>query len=131
MDMTITFPAGKRVDASFRDFTVKTDQPEKADGDNSAPTPFELFLASMGTCVGIFVLSFCRQRKIPTDGITIQQKNEANPKTHMIENVEFEIKLPEDFPERYTDAVIRAAEQCAVKRHLADPPSFTINTATG
>ena len=124
MEMLIDFPGGSRVDAHFGNFTVSTDQPPAA----SAPTPFALFLASLGTCAGIYVLGFCSQRGLPTDGIRILQRSHANPLTGMVEKVELEIQVPPDFPEKYRDSLIRAAELCAVKKHLENPPKFEIST---
>lgn len=71
MEMIIDFPGGAKVDAHFGSYTVKTDQPPAGGGEGSAPAPFEIFLASIGTCAGIYVLGFCRQRGLPTDGIRI------------------------------------------------------------
>ena len=62
MEIIIDFPGGAKVDAHFSGFTVKTDQSPKGGGEGSAPSPFSLFLASIGTCAGIYVLGFCRQR---------------------------------------------------------------------
>jgi putative redox protein len=124
MEMLIDFPGGSRVDAHFGPFTVQTDQPPVA----SAPTPFALFLSSIGTCAGIYVLGFCRQRNLPTDGIRIIQRSHANPLTGMIENVDLEIQVPPAFPEKYRDSLIRSAELCAVKKHLENPPRFDITT---
>lgn len=131
MEMTVTFPGGKRVDASFRGMTVKTDQPVSAGGDGSAPAPFEVFLASIATCAGIYVLGFCQQRGIPTDEIRLVQTLEVNPATYMVETVNLDIRLPADFPEQYRDAVIRSAQMCAVKKHLEHPPQFSIKTTLG
>lgn len=128
-EFIIDFPGGARVDAHFGPYTVKTDQPPVAGGQGSAPAPFSLFLASIGTCAGIYVLGFCRQRGLPTDGIRLVQRMESDPRTHMISNVSLEIQLPPEFPEKYKEAVIRSAEQCAVKRHLENPPHFTVTTA--
>jgi putative redox protein len=131
MEMEISFPGGKRVDASSNGFLIKTDQPAQGGGDGSAPTPFSLFLASIGTCAGIYVLGFCQQRGIPTDGIRIRQSTEYDPMTRMIARVNLDIDLPEDFPERYAPALIRSAELCAVKKHLERPPEFAIQTHIG
>src|SRR4030067_3010413 len=79
MDMIIDFPGGARVDAHFGPFTVATDQPPQGGGEGSAPTPFEVFLSSIGTCVGIFIVGFCRQRGLSTEGIRIIQRNHASP----------------------------------------------------
>ena len=51
-EMEISFPGGQKVDAQYRGLTIKTDQPVEDGGDESAPTPFSLFLASLGTCAG-------------------------------------------------------------------------------
>lgn len=127
MEMTIDFPGGKRVDAHFDSFTVKTDQPVQSGGGNAAPSPFLYFLASIGTCAGIYVLGFCQQRGIPTDGIRIVQRMEVDRATGMTTKVYLDIQLPANFPEKYKDAVIRSADQCAVKKHLAHPPAFEIS----
>jgi ribosomal protein S12 methylthiotransferase accessory factor len=125
MEMIIDFPGGSRVDAHFGSFTVATDQPPVA----SAPSPFEVFLASIGTCAGIYVLGFCQQRNLPTDGIHIVERIDRNRATGMVEFIKLEIQVPPEFPEKYRDALIRSAEQCAVKKHLENPPRFEITTA--
>lgn len=130
MEMLIDFPGGARVDAHFGPYTVQTDQPPMGGGEGSAPTPFAVFLASIGTCAGIYVLGFCKQRGLPTDGIRIIQRMHSNPMNGMVGKVELEIQVPESFPERYTEAMVRAAELCAVKKHFENPPQFEIHTQT-
>jgi len=130
MEMLIDFPGGARVDAHFNQFTVKTDQPPQGGGQGSAPTPFATFLASLGTCAGIYVLGFCRQRGIPTDGIRLLQRMESDPQTGLISRVSLDIQLPPAFPEKYREAVIRSAEQCAVKKHFEHPPVIDVSTST-
>jgi ribosomal protein S12 methylthiotransferase accessory factor len=125
MEMLIDFPGNSRVDAHFGGFTVATDQPPAA----SAPSPFELFLASIGTCAGIYVLGFCRQRRLPTTGIRIVERVHHSPHAGMVEKIDLEIQVPPDFPEKYRDSLIRSADLCAVKKHLEKPPSFEISTA--
>ena len=128
MEMIIDFPGGARVDAHFGPYTVKTDQPPMGGGEGSAPTPFAVFLSSLGTCAGIYVLGFCRQRGLSTDGIRIIQRMYSNPMTGMVGKFELEIQVPSDFPEKYRPALIRAADQCAVKKHFENPPAFEITT---
>lgn len=130
MNMIIDFPGGARVDAHFGPYTIPTDQPPQGGGQGSAPTPFATFLASFGTCAGIYILGFCRQRGISPEGIRIVQSHDANSFTGLISNVHLDIQLPPDFPEKYRAAVIRAANQCAVKKHLENPPTFNVKTST-
>ncbi len=128
MDMVIDFPGGARVDAHFGPFTVQTDQPPQAGGEGSAPTPFALFQASLGTCAGIYVLNFCRQRELPTEGIRLVQRTIPDPATGMVGRVELEILVPPTFPEKYHDALVRTASQCTVKKHIEHPPAFSVKT---
>ncbi len=124
--MKIRFPGGQRVDAFYRGFTIRTDQPEAEGGENSAPSPFDLFLSSIGTCAGFYVLNFCRERNIPYQDIELILSAERNQVKGLIGKITIELKLPADFPKQYREAVVRVANLCTVKKHLADPPEFHI-----
>lgn len=123
MEMTIDFPGGDRVDAHIDSITIPTDQIYPYE-EGSIPAPFDLFLASIGTCAGIYVLRFCRERDIPTDNVRIVQRMEINESAGMTTRIDLEIQVPPDFPEKYYKALIRSANLCAVKKHLETPPEF-------
>src|SRR5689334_21566360 len=118
MQMLTRFPGGARVDTEFGPYVVRTDQPPKAGGEGTAPTPFAMFLASIGACAGSHVLAFCRKRELPTDAIQILQTMETDPATGMVTEIQLHIQVPVEFPEKYRAALVRAAEQCTVRRHL-------------
>jgi ribosomal protein S12 methylthiotransferase accessory factor len=126
--MEITFPGGVKVNAQLKDFEIATDQPERNGGDNTAPSPFDFFLASLGTCAGFFALRFCQQRELPTDGMKMSLSSQHNKETKKLEKVEITMQLPKDFPEKYRGAIIRATDQCAVKKALLDPPEIELIT---
>jgi len=127
MEMIIDFPGGQRVDAHFGGFTIPTDQPPQS----SAPTPFATFLSSIGTCAGIYVLGFCQQRGVSPEGIKIVQRIMKNMETGLVDTIDLEIQLPASFPEKYKEAVIRAADLCAVKKHLEQPPKINVTAKIG
>lgn len=127
MDMEIYFPGGKKVDANYKGFTIKTDQPKHEGGEGTAPEPFSLFLTSIGTCTGIYVLSFCQKRNISTDGLKMILRTEKNKNSHMIKKIVIEIQIPKDFPYHYKNAIIKTASLCAVTKHLEKPPSIDIS----
>jgi ribosomal protein S12 methylthiotransferase accessory factor len=126
MDIEVTFPGGKKVDASFGGHVVKTDQALSHGGGGTAPEPFELFLASLATCAGIYVLGFCQAREISTEGIKLVQHHRFDDASHRLERVELEIVLPASFPEKYRSSVARAAEGCKVKKALTSPPEVVV-----
>ncbi len=126
MEMQVTFPGGKRVDATYGGFTVRTDQPVEGGGDASAPAPFDLFLASLATCAGIYALGFCQARGLSTEGLRLIQRYDADPTTGLPTRIQLELHLPVGFPERYRPAILRAAEGCKVKKAIGAPPIFEI-----
>lgn len=130
MEMQIYLGENQRVEAHYKGFVIQTDQPAVAGGDNSAPGPFDLFLVSIGTCAGYYVKAFCQQRGLPADGISLVQKMHRNPESRMISAIEIEILLPDGFPEKYKESLIKAANACAVKKHIAMAPEFIVNTKT-
>ena len=125
-EMVVTFPGNLKVSAQIGDKTIATDQPEKSGGDNSAPSPFTLFTASLATCAGYFALKFCRSRNIATEGMLITMKYEWDKELKKYPQIDLEVKLPEGFPEKYNDAIIRAIDQCVVKKHIMEPPDITV-----
>ncbi len=127
-ELTITFPGGKRVDAEYGGMTIATDQPKENGGDDSAPAPYSLFLASIGTCAGIYVLAFCQRRDLDTRGIKLTQRMEFDPTTHALSKVTLDIHVPASFPEKYRDALVRAADGCAVKKAIQAQPVFDVKT---
>jgi len=124
--MDIRFPGGLRVDALHEGFWVRTDQPIGAGGAGAAPSPFDPFLASIGTCAGFYALRFCQQRNLDTEGLGLTLSLERGPEGKHIARIRIEIALPANFPEKYRDALLRAVDQCAVKRHILEPPVFEI-----
>ena len=129
MDIHVSFPGGKRVDALVDGHVIRTDQPLSAGGEGSAPAPFDLFLASLGTCAGIYVLGFCQARGLPTSDISLIEHVTKDPVTGLPSHVDIELVLPPAIPERYHAALIRVAEQCKVKKVLAAPPVVAVTVA--
>ncbi len=127
-EIVVTLPSGRRVDATVGEHVVRTDQPRDNGGEDTAPSPFQLFLAAIGTCAGIYVVGFCQKRELPTEGIRIRQRNHFDPETGVLARVELDIEVPPTFPEKYRDALVRVADQCAVKKAVQAQPVFQVRT---
>lgn len=124
----VTFPGGKRVDAHLGDYVIRTDQPVEGGGEGSAPGPFDLFLASLATCAGIYVLGFCQARGMSTEGLGLRQHVDLDPATKLPTRVHIELLLPPSFPERYRKAIEHAAAGCKVKKTLAAAPIVEVSS---
>lgn len=128
LEIEIAFPGNKRVDAKCKSFTIQTDQTVKNGGDETAPEPYDLFLSSIGTCAGYYVLAFCKKRDIPYDEITLVQRHEFSDPGHILTGISLQIRVPAGFPEKYRKALVQAAGSCGVKKAITNGPEFTIET---
>jgi ribosomal protein S12 methylthiotransferase accessory factor len=126
MEIHVTFPGGKQVDAMVGNFIIRTDQPLSDGGGGASPSPFDLFLVSLATCAGYYVQAFCQARKIPTDRLHVIQRAEKDPKSGALRSIAIEVHVPPDFPPEYRDSIVRAAAACKVKKTIENPPSFQI-----
>lgn len=124
--MTVSFPGGVAVDATYKGHTVHTDQPVKAGGGDTAMAPFDLFLASIATCMGLYALRFCQERDLPTEGLGLTLDPVRDEEKKMIVTVRVQLALPPGFPEKYRGAIERAVDLCAVKKHIHEPPKFEL-----
>jgi ribosomal protein S12 methylthiotransferase accessory factor len=127
--MKVTFPGGAAVDAHCKGHTIHTDQPEKNGGDDTGPQPFDLFLASIATCAGFYALRFCEKRGYPAEELAVTLEPVRDPESSRVATIRIEVHLPQGFPEKYHAAVLRAIDQCAVKRHIINPPDFDVQIA--
>jgi putative redox protein len=125
MEIKVTFDGNKKVNAELGKHIVHTDQPVNGGGEDAYPSPFELFLASMATCAGIYVKGYCDNRGIPADGITLTQKHEFDDKG-LATKIEIIVNLPKDFPEKSIESVVHVANLCKVKKQMMSVPEMTV-----
>ncbi len=124
MQMKISFPGGSRVDATVGTFRIATDQPVDSGGDGTAPAPFDYFLASLGTCAGLYLLRFLERRHLPTEDLSLVMETTRDPQSGRIAEVHLSVGLPPEFPRKYERAIVNAVNLCSVKKHLENPPTF-------
>jgi ribosomal protein S12 methylthiotransferase accessory factor len=126
VELSVSFPSKKKVDVTVGRFVIHTDQSVAHGGDGSAPEPFDLFLASIGACAGVYVLGFCQSRQIPTEQIRIEERPIFDRGT--LVSVELEIVVPPTFPAKYLQALQVATSSCAVKRAFEAHPEIKLRT---
>lgn len=126
MEIRVALRGQKKISGHFDGFEVMTDQPLKSGGEGSAPSPFDLFLASIATCAGFFVQSYCQTRQLPTDGIEIIQNLTRDEQTRMVTQISLQVIVPASFPTEHHEGIIAAINACSVKKHLLHPPAFAV-----
>jgi putative redox protein len=125
VNIAVSFPGGVAVEAGLNGHRVRTDQPRPV-GEDSAPAPFDLFLASIATCMGFYALRFCQERAIATEGLGLALETVRDAEKKRLSTIKVALTLPRGFPEKYGGAIQRAVDQCAVKKHMVEPPAFEL-----
>jgi putative redox protein len=125
-NVTVAFPGGVAVEATYKGHTIRTDQPLDSGGADSAMSPFDLFFASIATCMGFYALRFCQQRDLSTEGLGVTLEPVRDDAAKRVTHVRVVLQLPDGFPEKYRSAIERAVDQCAVKKHVLDAPLFEL-----
>ena len=128
MNIAVSFPGGVAVEADVKGHRVRTDQP-RPHGEDSAPAPFDLFLASIATCMGFYALRFCQERGIATEGLGLSLETVRDEAKKRLATIKVALTLPPGFPEKYMGAIQRAVDQCAVKKHMVEPPAFELTVS--
>ena len=128
--VTVSFPGGAMVDATYKGHTIRTDQPSGSGGEDSAMSPFDLFFASIASCMGFYALRFCQQRSLSSEGLRLTLVPVREEESKHVSLVRVELALPAGFPEKYRSAIERAVDQCAVKKHILEPPRFELSVTS-
>ncbi len=126
MEIKVSLEEKKKVNAHFKNFVISSDQPIEGGGDNSAPSPFDLFFASTALCAGFFMKEYCVRRNISTDGIVIVQENSAQGDDYYKQEIVVKVKFPESISDKDRVGILRAAEGCTVKKVINNIPVFKI-----
>ena len=125
MEVEVSFPSATRIQARSKDLTVEIGPPPDRGGDPSAYGPFDLLLCSLATCTGFQVLDFLRQRGLDTSGAGVRVEAQRGEESHLLESISITIEVSEGFPEKYNDAIVRAAGLCFIKQQLGHQPTVT------
>ena len=129
--IVVSWEGGARFTADIRGHRVTVDQPEKGGGEDRAPMPVELLPASLGTCVALYVHRFLAIRGLDSTGLTVEVTATGAPNPNRIGKFGIDVKIPGGLPEKYRDAVRRAAEGCTVHHTLTHAPEIVVEVREG
>ena len=105
---------------------VMTDQPEKEDGTDQAMTPAELFIASLGTCIGVFAVRFCKRHNLPTEGMKVLMDWTVVKDPVRVGSIKAELHYPHNIPETERKGLLRMAEACFVHETILHKPDIVV-----
>jgi putative redox protein len=124
----VRFAAGESYEFAVREHRMLVDQPPEAGGDDAAPTPTELFVASLATCVAFYAGRYLTRHGLDRDGLGVSVTYRmAADRPARVADIRLSLRLPHGFPEERTQALLAVASHCTVHNTLASPPTVTVD----
>jgi putative redox protein len=120
---------GRKIAIAMRDHVVVTDQPERAGGTDTAPTPLELLGAALAGCVALYVQKFCEAEGLSWEGVKVEAKPFWRENPGRVGRYDVTVHLPEGFPHSHRAAVEQAASDCPVHHTLRQMPEIVIGVS--
>ncbi len=130
MKMEVNLEQGFLFKAQCSGHEVAADQPEKEGGTNKAMTPSELFVASLGTCIGVYAVRFCKRHNLPTEGMKVFLDWTVVKDPWRIGSIKAELHYPHDIPDPEKKGLLRMAEACFVHETILHKPEVVIDLKT-
>jgi putative redox protein len=121
---------GDRFRIAIRQHDIRVDQPVEDGGEDTAPTPTELFAASLASCVAFYAHRFLDRHDIPADGLTVTADFAMADKPARVGEVGITINVPEAVPRERRPALLAVASHCTVHNTLEQPPKVTVALAS-
>ena len=124
--MQVRWQADDRFDVQVRDHTITVDQPLELGGADLGPTPTELFVAGLASCVAFYARRYLRRHHIDQDGLEVATSYAMGAKPSRVASVHMEIHLPADLTSRRRAGLLAQAGHCTVHHSITQPPDITI-----
>lgn len=103
------------------------DEPTAVGGTDTGPNPYDLLLASLGSCTTMTVALYARRKQWPLDGVTVRLRHakihaadctECETRVGMIDRIELDIELAGPLTDAQRSRLLEIAGKCPVHRTL-------------
>lgn len=120
---------GDRFGIQIREHTLTVDQPEDAGGEDTAPTPTELFVASLAACVAFYARRYLHRHNLDTTGLSVETSFALAQKPARVDRIDVTVKLAADLPPARRDALLAVVNHCTVHNSITTSPEISITLA--
>jgi len=130
-DLVVRHLDGDRFAIDVRGHTLLVDQPTDAGGSDTAPTPTELFVAGLASCVAFYARRYLARHHIDPDGLNVSASYEIGGRPTRVHGIKIVITPPVGLPAERRDAFLAVASHCTVHNTLTEPADVEIAFAAG
>jgi putative redox protein len=126
--MQVRHEAGDRFRIAIRGHEVVVDQPMYDGGGDAGPTPTELFVAALASCVAYYAERFLVRHDVDPAGLAVRCDWEmAGDRPARVGSIAVQVTPPYDLPAKLLDRLQAVVEGCTVHNSLVRPPSVSID----
>lgn len=129
MELTVAYRDKKSFEAICRGHQWKMDTPEKYGGEDQAPTPTEVFISSLGACIGMYIVGYCKNTDMDISDLTIKLDWKIGDSSKRVEKMDIEINLPKVDITGKKKTILKVAKKCLIHNTLLNPPEINIDFA--
>ncbi|WGZ80800.1 OsmC family protein [Arthrobacter sp. EM1] len=117
---------GDRFDINIRGHIIRTDQPVGNGGEDTGPTPTELFIASLAGCVAFYARRYLQRHDLPTEGLAVEADFEMGSRPARVARINVHLTIPDGVPAERREALLAVASHCTVHNSLTSVPEISV-----
>lgn len=125
----VDYEAGDRFRIAIRQHTITVDQPAADGGEDTAPTPTELFIASLASCVAFYARRFATRHDIPTDGLAVTAEFSMASHPARVGEITLQLHVPAELSAEQQASLLAVTSHCTVHSTLTHAPEVRIELA--
>lgn len=107
--------------------SVTIDVPEGMGGSDRGPMPPQLFVASLGSCIGAFVAQYCENNGIDDTDMSVELTFDKAADPTRLVNLKATVKLPHGDCQKRVKAIERVAQHCPVHSTISTMKGLEID----
>jgi putative redox protein len=117
---------GDQFAIDIRGHTLLVDQPVPDGGTDQAPTPTELFIAGLASCVAFYARRYLARHELSTEGLAVSARFEIGSRPTRVTSITVDITPPTALPPERREAFLAVASHCTAHNSLMQPPAVDI-----
>ncbi|WP_226776148.1 OsmC family protein, partial [Arthrobacter sp. ES1] len=95
-------------------------------GEDTGPTPTELFIASLAGCVAFYARRYLQRHDLPTEGLAVEADFEMGSRPARVARINVHLTIPDGVPAERREALLAVASHCTVHNSLTSVPEISV-----
>lgn len=129
MEVKVSHLGQVRFNIQSRSHSILCDQPVDNGGEDTAMTPPELMLASLGSCAAFYALQYLKARNLAESGVEVSVTAEKLKGPARLGNFKIRVEYPVTLDQDHTEGLMRSVKHCLIHNTLLAPPEVNIELA--